>query len=76
MNMTQQAQQLGRQAVSMYCQTDGMYYSLLSKRELFAAMAMQGLLANSNLFLDDYSKIAISNANALLEELSKTNDNE
>jgi len=69
--MTEEAKKLGRQAVSMYCQTDGMYYSLLSKREIFAAMAMQGLLADSMVTTDDTktAKLAVIYADALLEAL-------
>ena len=72
MNMTQQAQKLGRQAVSMYCQTDGMYYSLLSKRELFAAMALQGMAHKANAdYSKEWAKDAVKFSEALLEELSK-----
>jgi hypothetical protein len=49
----------------------------LTKREYFAAMALQGLLANSNIQLDGASaNTAILFADALIEELSKTKTNE
>jgi hypothetical protein len=49
----------------------------LTKREYFAVMALQGLLANSNIQLDGASaNTAILFADALIEELSKTKTNE
>jgi cyanate lyase len=47
----------------------------LTKREYFAAMALQGLLANNNNYV--YSVIsAVEFADDLIEELSKTKTNE
>jgi hypothetical protein len=47
----------------------------LTKREYFAAMALQGLLANNNNY--KYSVIsAVEFADDLIEELSKTKTNE
>jgi hypothetical protein len=46
----------------------------LTKRELFAAMAMQGMLANPELDRinnKEISKASINIANALIEELNK-----
>lgn len=47
----------------------------LTKRELIAAMAMQGILANSEFLRNhkdaDIHKAAVFNADALLKELSK-----
>lgn len=45
----------------------------LTKREHFAAMALQGLLANSNSQggVDDYARGAVNFADALIEELNK-----
>ena len=47
----------------------------LTKREYFAVMALQGLLANNNNYM--YSVIsAVEFADDLIEELSKTKTNE
>ena len=48
----------------------------LTKREYFAAMAMQGVLANSSLntSLADDGKIAVAAADALIAELNKPTD--
>jgi hypothetical protein len=47
----------------------------LTKREYFAAMALQGLLSNNNNYV--YSVIsAVEFADDLIEELSKTKTNE
>jgi len=48
--------------------TDG-----LTKREHFAAMVLQGFLANSNAqgSVDDYARGAVNFADALIEELNK-----
>jgi hypothetical protein len=49
----------------------------LTKREYFAAMAMQGLLSDyESESIEDYSKYAVQLADALIEELSKTKTNE
>jgi cyanate lyase len=46
----------------------------LTKREYFAAMALQGLLANNNNYV--YSVIsAVEFADDLIKELNKTNNN-
>ena len=51
------------------------YSNGLTKREYFAAMALQGLLANNNNYM--YSVIsAVEFADDLIEELSKTKTNE
>lgn len=51
------------------------FYYGVSKRELFAAMAMQGILANSEFLKNhkdaDIHKAAVFNADALLKELEK-----
>jgi hypothetical protein len=45
----------------------------LTKREYFAAMALQGLLADyESESIEDYSKYAVKLADSLIEELSKT----
>jgi hypothetical protein len=45
----------------------------LTKREYFAAMALQGLLADyESECIEDYSKYAVKLADSLIEELSKT----
>lgn len=46
-------------------------YSGLTKRELIAAMALQGLLANSDIAADKTAKLAVKQADALLKELEK-----
>ena len=49
----------------------------LTKREYFAAMAMQGLLSDyESESIEDYSKYAVQLADTLIEELSKTKTNE
>jgi hypothetical protein len=49
----------------------------LTKREYFAAMALQGLLSDyESESIEDYSKYAVQLADALIEELSKTKTNE
>ena len=51
--------------------TGGIWGSLgLTKRELFAAMAMQGLLARGTL-MPSIAMRAVENADALLAELAK-----
>jgi hypothetical protein len=50
------------------------YSNGLTKREYFAAMALQGLLANNNNYM--YSVIsAVEFADDLINELNKTNNN-
>lgn len=44
----------------------------LTKREYFAAMAIQGLLANGRAFITDNIIDAVKIADALIEELNKT----
>lgn len=44
----------------------------LTKRELFAAMAMQGLLSN-DLHIQDVTGNAVNIADNLIKELNKTN---
>lgn len=46
----------------------------MSKRELFAAMAMQGLCANSGFNRETIEEESIDCANALLAELAKEPD--
>ena len=45
----------------------------LTKREYFAAMAMQGLITteDATATVKEYSKLAVNFADALIEELSK-----
>lgn len=45
----------------------------LTKRELFAAMALQGILSNRNCLLHKAPELAVKQADLLIEELSKTN---
>ncbi len=45
----------------------------LTKREYFAAMALQGLLSDyESESIEDYSKYAVKLADTLIEELNKT----
>ena len=84
--MTQQAQKLGNERI-VY--TRGYQLGGLTKRELFAAMALQGLISCPMFNLTDdqreknntnpplfFSETAVKYSEALLEVLSKTNDNE
>ena len=50
------------------------YSTGISKREYFAAKALQGILANTdhNGKYSEYAKDAVKHADALLAELSKT----
>ena len=43
----------------------------LTKRELFAAMAMQGLSTNPRLKTTDIARYAVETADALIAELNK-----
>lgn len=43
----------------------------LTKRELFAAMAMQGVIASDSLHPDDNAAFAVQQADLLLKELAK-----
>ena len=54
------------------------YFCGLTKREYFAAMAMQGLLANSSnsIYPTEVAQDSLIYADALLAELEKTNSNE
>lgn len=44
----------------------------LTKREYFAAMAMQGLLARASKYSREYAEIAVDAADALITELNIT----
>lgn len=44
----------------------------LTKREYFAAMALQGLLANDSALITGKARDAVQAADALIEELNKT----
>lgn len=57
-------------------ETDTHYYLGLTKRELFAAMAMQGVLSNGscvdeNAYTNIITKDAVRIADALIEQLNK-----
>ena len=56
----------------------GPHYMGLTKRELFAAMAMQGLLNTHTEFttIYTYATDAVRLADALISELNKTEQNE
>jgi hypothetical protein len=51
------------------------YSNGLTKREYFAAMALQGLVTKNNNEYDYCVISAVKFADALIEELSKTNNN-
>ena len=55
-------------------QTISYYYiaNSLTKREYFAAMAMQGLLANDSSLITSKARDAVKSADLLIEELNKT----
>ena len=55
-------------------QTISYYYiaNSLTKREYFAAMAMQGLLANDSGLITSKARDAVKAADVLIEELNKT----
>ena len=55
-------------------QTISYYYiaNNLNKREYFAAMALQGLLANDSGLITSKARDAVKAADALIEELNKT----
>ena len=74
--MTDRAKKLGNERI-VY--TRGHELGGLTKRELFAAMAMQGLIAAQTYSVADVSLSArhsINSADALLEELSKNDKTE
>ncbi len=53
-------------------QADDFYHGGLTKRELFAAMAMQGLCTNTSIINEETIYIhAVKIANMLIEELNK-----
>ena len=53
---------------------DTINFTSLTKREYFAAMAMQGLLANDSCLITSKARDAVKAADALIEELNKTKD--
>ena len=70
--MTEKAKQLGAQPIDFIEDWHG---SGLTKREYFAGLAMQGLIAAQTYSVTDINLAARHSANcadALLEELSKT----
>lgn len=73
--MTEKAKQLG--ATNVYPCDSGIILKGLTKREYFAAKALQGILADSFVdFIPEACRRAVLAADQLLEELSKTNENE
>jgi hypothetical protein len=82
--MTDKAKRLGNQPAnsemyfsengeaSDYCTFKVHTNSGLTKREYFASMAMQGIIAEHNYFTHDHVAVnAVAYADALLDELSK-----
>lgn len=53
--------------------SDDVTYQGLTKREYFAAMAMQGLVTKSLSYntIQDFAKMSVKAANALITELNK-----
>ena len=77
--MTEKANQLGERNAFPLVHDDRLDILVdigLSKREYFAAKALQGLLSNSysNGSYSSYAESAVQFADALLEELSKTSE--
>ena len=87
--MNDRAKRLGKQPVNTelyfsennaandYCPFEVETYSGLTKRELFAAMAMQGLILDPS--IENFAhgvRIAVQCADMLLVELSKTESDE
>lgn len=78
--MTEKAKNLGNQSVNLLPDNGSTYLSLgLTKRELFTAIAMGGLIARetdvsrfSNFHYSIIAEEAVKATDALLEELSKT----
>lgn len=52
------------------------FYTGLTKREYFAAKALQGILTDENVHLQSAANMAVEAADALLTELEKTNSDE
>jgi len=61
--------------VSAYCTPDDPKQGL-TKREYFAAMALQGMLANTETDYRSCIKVAVMAADDLIIELNNTNPNE
>lgn len=58
--------------VGMLSREEDVYNHGLTKRELFAAMALQGILSNSRIEVTkETSKLAVVLADALITELNK-----
>ena len=57
-------------------QSDYSYMQGLTKRELFAAMALQGLVSRMNGSVEDDVYAAVKAADALIEELNKNKGEE
>ena len=55
------------------CASDGAHQAGLNKREYFAGLAMQGMLANPETYgdIEMFMQVAVKNADALLKELEK-----
>lgn len=54
------------------CKTDEHRYDGLTKREYFAALAMQGFASsNANISFSDQAKWAVRSADELIKELNK-----
>ena len=79
--MTKEAEKLGNESAIPEVYTNAFDHisstNGLSKREFFAAMAMQGIISNASIakITDSYKDVAewsIEHADALLEELCKT----
>lgn len=68
-----------RNAPAFPCQNDNSCGDLmpgLTKRELFAAMAMQGLVASTALYPSECAKRSVEHADALLAALDVPKGNE
>jgi alpha-acetolactate decarboxylase len=75
--MTEQAKKLGNQPATGFEDSINNVFMGLTKREYFAGLALQGILAHAFIIDNRFRNVSLSKesvecADALLEELSKT----
>ncbi len=66
--------ELGKQ--SAFVTTNNSYQLGLTKREYFAAMAMQGLMVDSTISFNERAELAVEQADALIKKLSESSGTE
>lgn len=66
----------GKQPITALNYNESYSFEGLTKREYFAALAMQGLLAGNAVFQSDIPDYAVRLANKMLAELEKTKQQE